>query len=305
MVHAYCQQTLCDYISGFKEREEERERQEKLGEEARALLKDRDFEDRLMLFVADLLSLSENESWFDLPHSNEYFESAELEILKRCSRIGDRRATPSEILLSLEEHFSRYRIKVNGAWKPRHEEYIHHLRTQKPVIEGTLTSPHAALLKEFRLEREEEDRLEEEEQKRLKEKKKAIQQKRRETRARKKAEKESSLSSGSEKTTPDTTEISEQSDSQINSEPEKAQAEVIIKQKNGETGNPDVEEKIGDEVKLVDGPRDETTEINDKDTKMEPPQKRRKTEGKKSKGRATSPSPVAPRLTIKLKVPEH
>jgi len=187
MVMSYAQRSL-ESIAGYWAREEERQRTEELSKEARQMLEDIDFEDRLLLFMCDLWDLSHEGSLEDLPYYGKYFESEEIKALARYSRINDPDATPNEILVSLEEYFPSCRVQVLGTWKPHHEDYIRYLRNEKEVMPGTLKSPYADLMKEIRIETDAAMREEEETERKILQKKKETAEKRRKTRERRKLE---------------------------------------------------------------------------------------------------------------------
>lgn len=203
---SYAQRSL-ESISGYWTREKERQRAEELGREARQMLGDIDFEDRLLLFMCDLWDLSHERSLEDLPYYGKYFESEEIKALARYSRINDPNATPNEILVSLEEYFPSCRVQVLGKWKPHHEGYIRYLRNDKEVMPGTLKSPYADLMKEIRKETEAAMREEEEKERKILQKKKETAEKRKKTRERRKLEMQAAKLRESESTsdTPEAT----------------------------------------------------------------------------------------------------
>lgn len=144
------------WLSAYYERQKRREEVERLTEKAQKMLIDRDFRDRLYLFMSDLLRLAPGQQLDQLPHHGLYFSKDEAAKLSEYTCLYDLTKTPHEILASFEEIFASAK---------EDSEYLHWIRNEKKCIPGTLEGIHAKLMLEIRLEEaahEEEERLKEE-----------------------------------------------------------------------------------------------------------------------------------------------
>jgi hypothetical protein len=186
---------MMDFYSAYSQREEERKRQAKMLENARAMLVDKDFMDRLYLFMSDLSELPYGCGFDSLPfHQWLYFSEEEMKNLARYCCISDQHATPQQILHSLEQVFPRIRTEVNGVWHNKNERYINWIRNEKICIPGTLRGPQADEILQIHLEEEELERQREKEEQEKEdhtaELRKKAAQRRKETRERRKLEAE-------------------------------------------------------------------------------------------------------------------
>jgi hypothetical protein len=186
MIIPYGEEQILEAISGFAARQIERERIESHMPAARALLEDPDFQDRILLFMADLCELTADKPMKQLPHYGKYFLPFEREALERCCRVNDLTATANEILVAFEQYFPSCPKFIDGEWKfdAREEGRIHYVRHERPVIEGTLIHPLADALKDARLTNEEDLELEMQANQEQEEKKKATNLRRKDSRLR-------------------------------------------------------------------------------------------------------------------------
>lgn len=137
-----------ELYSAYIQREEKRNVDEKKMEGARTMLVDKDFMDRLYLFMSDLSELPSGYGLSRLPHYGLYFDTEETKTLGRYSRLCDTHATPHDILVSLEEVFPR--VRTEGP-----DPYLKWIRTSKLCLPGTLRGPQAKEILEIHLEEEE------------------------------------------------------------------------------------------------------------------------------------------------------
>jgi len=176
-----------DMLRAYHQREERRATAEVVIEEARKMLFDDDFQDRLTLFMSDLLRLTTARAdpsihtLDQLPHHGLYFTEDETVELAKYTYLCDVRKTPQEILASFEEIFPS--AKEDSL-------YLQWIRSQKPCIPGTLNGVWAKKRLTIRLhERSHEEALETEErekEKRAQEVKKRAAQKKKEARKKRK-----------------------------------------------------------------------------------------------------------------------
>jgi hypothetical protein len=180
--------TPTDYLSGYAEREKDREMQAEQRKKVQEMLGDLDFGDRLYLFMTDLGELSPGDGLNSLPHNDVYFNTSEKLRLSSYTRLLDPAATPDEILLSFEETFGSTGITVNGVWKIRDPRFLAWLRNEKQCIPGTIRGVQAKLIHTI-LQYGKAEQEEEREERAIKMAKKILAVKRRrETIARKKSE---------------------------------------------------------------------------------------------------------------------
>lgn len=192
-----------ELYSAYLQREEERKRQAERLENARAMLVDKDFMDRLYLFMTDLSELPYGCGLDSLPyHQWLYFSKEEMKNLARYTCVCDPCATPERILLSLEQVFPRIRAEVNGVWRKKDERYINWIRNEKICISGTLKGHQADEIFQIHLQEEEHERQREKEEQekedRTAELRKKSAQRRREARERRKHEVDSSKTEDSD-----------------------------------------------------------------------------------------------------------
>src|SRR5947207_12097375 len=140
----------------YIQREEERKGEIEKMESARAMLVNKDFMDRLYLFMSDLSELPFGYGLSRLPYNGLYFDGEEIKILGRYSCLCDTYATPEDILVSLEEVFPHVRTNAN-------DPYLKWIRNEKVCIPGTLRGPQAEEILEIHLEEEELERQREKE----------------------------------------------------------------------------------------------------------------------------------------------
>jgi len=176
-----------DMLRAYHQREQRRATAELVIEEARKMLFDDDFQDRLTLFMSDLLRLTAAcadpciHTLDQLPHYGLYFTEDETVELAKYTCLCDVRKTPLEILASFEEIFVS--AKEDSL-------YLQWIRSEKLCIPGTLDGVWAKKRLRIRLhERAHEEELETEEkekEKRAQEVKKRAAEKRKETRRKRK-----------------------------------------------------------------------------------------------------------------------
>jgi hypothetical protein len=185
------------------QREEERKRQSEMLTNARTMLVNKDFMDRLYLFMSDLSELPYGCGLDRLPyHQWLYFSDEEIKNLAKYSYICDHHATPQQILLSLEQVFPRIRTEANGVSRNKDEQYINWIRNEKICVPGTLRGLQAdeilqIHLQEEELERQREKEEQEKENHAVQLRKKAA-QRRKETRERRKLEAEANKTEDSD-----------------------------------------------------------------------------------------------------------
>jgi hypothetical protein len=153
---------VTEFYSAYWEREKKRQIEEERRQNAHAMFVDKDFIDRLYLFMADLIELDPGRGLDKLPHYGLYFNEEETEKLSKYTRLSDKTATPEDILLSFEEVYSSIRIKINGVWKRTHENYIKWIRHEKVCRPGTLRGIQAEEILKIHLEEEEREKKAEE-----------------------------------------------------------------------------------------------------------------------------------------------
>ena len=117
-----------EVYDGYAQREMERNECEKEMAEARLMLVNKDFMDRLYLFMTDLRELPSGYDLEQLPHYGLYFDEGELRQIARYTRLYDWTATPYDVLLSFERVFPPARRLVNGIWRTNDEEYLDWIR---------------------------------------------------------------------------------------------------------------------------------------------------------------------------------
>jgi hypothetical protein len=181
-----------ELYSAYLRREQARKIEEENIEMARAMLVDKDFQDRLYLFMFDLSKLPLGYGLDCLPHYGLYFNENETKLLARCSSLCEDRATPRDILLSLEEVFPRIHTQKDRIWKVKDDRYLHWIRTEKICVPGTITGVQAKEILQIRFEEEALERQREKEEQEKEDhaaqlRKKAA-ERRRETREKKKHE---------------------------------------------------------------------------------------------------------------------
>jgi hypothetical protein len=181
-----------ELYSAYLRREEARKREEENVDMARAMLVDKDFQDRLYLFMFDLSKLPLGYGLDCLPYYGLYFNDKETKQLARCSSFCDDRATPQDILLSLEQVFPCILTQKDGIWKVKDDRYLHWIRTEKICVPGTITGVQAKEILQIHLEEEARERQREKEEQEKEDhaaqlRKKAA-ERRRETREKKKQE---------------------------------------------------------------------------------------------------------------------
>jgi hypothetical protein len=180
--------TLVDYLSGYAEREKDREMQAEQRRKGEEMLENVDFGDRLYLFMTDLGELSPGDGLNSLPHNDVYFSTSEKQKLSSCTRLLDQAATPDGILLSFEQTFGRIGTKINGVWKSLDPGFLEWLRKGKRCTPGTIRGVQAELIHTVELYGKAKEEEETKEEMIKLEKKQLAVQRRRETIARKKAE---------------------------------------------------------------------------------------------------------------------
>ena len=146
-----------ELYSAYIQREETRNVEVKKMEEARVMLVDKDFMDRLYLFMSDLSELPSGCALSRLPYYGLYFDAEETQTLGRYSCLCDAHATPNDILRSLKEVFPR--VRTNSA-----DPYLKWIRTSKVCLPGTLRGPQAEEILAIHLEEEELERQREKEE---------------------------------------------------------------------------------------------------------------------------------------------
>jgi hypothetical protein len=182
-----------ELYSAYIQREEKRDLEVKKMESARAMLVDKDFMDRLYLFMSDLSELPSGCGLSRLPHYGFYFDAEETKTLGRYSYLCATDATPHDILLSLEEVFPRVRTDSD-------DPYLKWIRNTKVCLPGTIRGPQAEEMLEIHLEEEalerQREKEEQEKEDHATELRKRAAKRRKESREKKKLENEAGLNKG-------------------------------------------------------------------------------------------------------------
>jgi len=151
---------------GYAEREKLREEKAARINKTQGMLWE-DFKDRLHLFISDLSQWSDGSNVDYLLHSYNYFSHQEIRKLANVSRLCDVKATPEEMLHSLEFLVPLFRFEIEGVSHYPSTKHIDWLRNEKECVPGSYRGVYADVLTEILPE---EDRREREESKEVEKK---------------------------------------------------------------------------------------------------------------------------------------
>jgi hypothetical protein len=166
-------------MTQYNKREETRQKKEMMSKKARDMLFDPDFEERLKLFMSDVLHL-DGQRLDHLPHEfTTYFKEEEMVKLDQFECLLDTTKTAHQILESFEEIFPTAQ---------KDSTLLQWIRNKKECIRGTLEGIVAKEILQSRLEAKAEAEAEREKEEREEAKKHMIAQKRKETNMKRKRE---------------------------------------------------------------------------------------------------------------------
>jgi hypothetical protein len=179
---------VMEYVmSNYYRREKERVAEEARIKNARKMLFNWDFMDRLALFMSDLSHLTPEQGLDKLPHHGLYFSESEQANLAKYTCLCDDEKRPSEILESFREVFPSY-LQL--------QTYVDWIQNVKECIPGTLEGVNAKEILRMQLEDRAAEREEIEKAKREQEAKMRAVQKRRETLQKKKMQQNGKVQCG-------------------------------------------------------------------------------------------------------------
>jgi hypothetical protein len=167
-------------LTEYHQREETRQKKENMIEKARDMFFNLDFEERLKLFMSDLLQLEPGQGLDQLHYEfAQYFTEEEMAELSTFNCLFDTTKTSHQILESFEEIFPTAQ---------KDSTLLQWIRNEKECIPGTLEGIVAKRISESRLEAKAEAEAEREKEEEEEAKKHKIAQKRKETMLKRKRE---------------------------------------------------------------------------------------------------------------------